>query len=120
MDEQGKAALRRINGKVKGYDVDHEYAIIRNTIVHELKSNEDGRSQGWKNVLKSYAMCFSKQHVRRTAGAALPACAQQLTGLAFLSVYSSLFFRQAGFDDPFLITAITSKFHETSTFSQAS
>lgn len=111
MDERGLAVLRKINGKVEGYNVDAEYAIIRNTILHEFKRDEARTSdrQGWKEVLRSYATCFSRQHARRTLGAALPACAQQLTGLAFLNVYSSLFFRQSGFDNAFLITAITSE-----------
>lgn len=39
----------------------------------------------------------------------IPICAQQLTGLAFLNVYASLFFRQSGFDNAFLITTILSK-----------
>lgn len=43
---------------------------------------------------------------KRTLAAALPLCTQQLIGLAFLNTYSSFFFRQAGFDDPFQITAI--------------
>lgn len=109
MDDKGRAALRKVNGKVEGYDVDAEYAIIRNTILHEFKRDETTQDQGWKSLLKSYATCFSRQHARRTLGAALPACAQQLTGLAFLNVYSSLFFRQSGFDNAFLITAITSE-----------
>ncbi|KAK5172683.1 uncharacterized protein LTR77_002803 [Saxophila tyrrhenica] len=107
MDDRGKAMLRRVNGNVQGYDVDAEYAIIRNTIVHEFKRDEATRERGWKSTLRSYGTCFSRLHARRTLGAALPACAQQLTGLAFLNVYSSLFFRQSGFDNAFLITTIT-------------
>lgn len=108
MDNEGRAVLRKINGNVKGYDVEAEYAIIRNTVLHEFKQDEASQERGLKNVLRSYAACFSRQHARRTFGSALPACAQQLTGLAFLNVYSSLFFRQSGFDNAFLITTITS------------
>lgn len=58
---------------------------------------------------------------RRTLGAALPSVLQQLTGLAFLSVYSSrkpsrsnctvlrltiVFFRESGFSNAFQITSI--------------
>jgi hypothetical protein len=32
-DEQGKNNLKRISSKVEGYDVDAEYAIIKNTII---------------------------------------------------------------------------------------
>lgn len=65
---------------------------------------------GWKGLLLSYVECFKGVNAKRTLGAALPACAQQLTGLAFLKTYASLFFREAGFDDPFHITTILSKF----------
>lgn len=65
---------------------------------------------GWKGLLLSYVECFKGVNAKRTLGAALPACAQQLTGLAFLKRYASLFFREAGFDDPFHITTILSKF----------
>ncbi|OBU00900.1 hypothetical protein VE01_00842 [Pseudogymnoascus verrucosus] len=40
-DEKGKATLRRVNGNVEGYDVDAEYAIIKNTILHERAIDEE-------------------------------------------------------------------------------
>ncbi|KAM0278153.1 hypothetical protein ACHAQH_005351 [Verticillium albo-atrum] len=109
LDEQGRKSLDRVNGRVPGYDVGAEYATIKNSILeqrrrrHEL--GEDG-SRSWKDLARSYVECFRRQNARRTLGSALPACAQQLTGLSFLSTYASLFFRQAGFDDPFLITTV--------------
>lgn len=63
-------------------------------------------SQNWRQVLDSYLECFRGSNARRTLGSTLPACTQQLTGLAFLSVYSSLSFKQSGFSDAFLITTI--------------
>jgi hypothetical protein len=109
--EKGKANLRRINGKVEGYDVEAEYAIINNTILEERREHaaRGADHQGIKQILYSYVQCFQRQNARRTLGAALPVCAQQLTGLAFLNGYASLFFRQSGFDDAFLITTIMSK-----------
>lgn len=107
--EKGKASLRRINGKVEGYDVEAEYAIINNTLLEERRESQGTEHHGLKQVLHSYAMCFNRQNARRTLGAALPVCAQQLTGLSFLNGYASLFFRQSGFDDAFLITTIMSK-----------
>ncbi|KAI9162757.1 substrate transporter [Paramyrothecium foliicola] len=104
--EKGKASLRRINGKIEGYNVETEYAIINNTIMEERREQQGTANQGIKEVLQSYAQCFHRQNARRTLGAALPVCAQQLTGLAFLNGYASLFFRQSGFDDAFLITTI--------------
>ncbi|KAJ3549491.1 hypothetical protein NM208_g479 [Fusarium decemcellulare] len=105
-DEKGKATLRRVNGNVPGYDVEVEYAIIKNTILEEAHESRD--TGGFKELLGSYKMCFNKANIRRTFGSTIPICAQQLTGLAFLNVYASLFFKQSGFDDAFLITTIMS------------
>ncbi|KAH6894644.1 general substrate transporter [Thelonectria olida] len=107
-DEQGKKTLHRVNGNVPGYDVEVEYAIMKNIILEQRQRRQelDGDGMGWRKVLRSYAECFKGANAKRTLGAAWPACAQQLTGLSFLKTYSSLFFRQAGFADPFLITTI--------------
>ncbi|KAM9875955.1 hypothetical protein VD0002_g7282 [Verticillium dahliae] len=114
LDEKGRASLDRVNGRVPGYDVDAEYAIIKNSILEQRRrrqelEQDDGSSssrKGWRELTDSYVACFRGPNARRTLGSALPACAQQLTGLSFLSTYASLFFRQAGFADPFLITTV--------------
>ncbi|KAG7139279.1 Major facilitator-type transporter ecdD like protein [Verticillium longisporum] len=114
LDEKGRASLDRVNGRVPGYDVDAEYAIIKNSILEQRRrrqelEQDDGSSssrKGWRELADSYVACFRGPNARRTLGSALPACAQQLTGLSFLSTYASLFFRQAGFADPFLITTV--------------
>jgi hypothetical protein len=110
-DVKGKASLQRINGNVQGYNVEEEYSIIRNTILEERADLQAlGVEQGgFKQLIRSYIQCFQGRNAVRTLGAALPVCAQQLTGLSFLNTYASLFFRQSGFDDPFLITTIMSK-----------
>lgn len=112
-DEKGKAALRRVNGNVQGYDVEIEYAIIKNTIMEERRElRELGmENQGFAQLARSYVECFRGPNARRTLGAALPACTQQLTGLSFLSTYASLFFKQSGFSNAFLITTILSEWH---------
>ncbi|KAL4878200.1 MFS general substrate transporter [Aspergillus karnatakaensis] len=109
LDDRGKKTLCRINGNVPGYDVDNEYAVIKNNILDQRRLRQDlgeDKEVGWKQMLKSYVECLKGVNAKRTLGAAAPACAQQLTGLSFLKTYSSLFFRQAGFADPFLITTI--------------
>ena len=100
-----------MNGNVEGYNVEVEYAIVKNTILGERQRlHELGiDNQSFKQVLRSYAECFQGPNARRTLGAALPACAQQLTGLSFLSTYASLFFKQSGFSNAFLITTILSE-----------
>ncbi|KAL5338341.1 general substrate transporter [Aspergillus crustosus] len=59
-----------------------------------------------KSVLRSYIECFHRRNLRRTLGACLPGCAQQLPGLSFLNTYASRFFKQSGLDNAFLITII--------------
>lgn len=109
-DDKGKATLRRVNGNVPGYDVDREYTIIKNIIVLEQGHDNETKPNNWKDLVQSYIDCFRRENIRRTLGSTIPICAQQLTGLAFLNVYASLFFRQSGFDNAFLITTIMSKY----------
>ena len=110
-DDRGKAGLRRINGAVKGYDVEKEYAIIKHTILEERAALEEvqPRSEGVRQITQSYLDCFRGPNALRTLGAALPVCAQKLTGLSFLNTYASVFFRQSEFTNAFLITTILSK-----------
>ncbi|CAK7217233.1 hypothetical protein SCUCBS95973_003076 [Sporothrix curviconia] len=109
-DDRGKKALQRVNGAVPGYDVEAEYTIIKNTILEErrlrLEYGLDSSTNSLADTARSYIACFRGTDLLRTVGAALPACAQQLTGLAFLNTYASLFFKQSGFTDAFLITTI--------------
>lgn len=107
-DDRGKAALRRVNGGVPGYDVDAEYAVIKHTILEERRvRHEYGLdSKNFADIVRTYIACFRGTNLLRTVGAALPACSQQLTGLAFLNTYASLFFKQSGFTNAFLITTI--------------
>jgi hypothetical protein len=109
-DDRGKASLRRVNGKVEGYDVDAEYAIIKNTILEERKELDalGVNHKSTRQLLQSYIECFKGKNALRTLGATLPICSQQLTGLSFLNTYASLFFRQSGFTNAFLITTILS------------
>ena len=108
--DRGRKTLRRLNGKVPGYDVDAEYDIIKNSIMEQRRRHgedlEGVSNNTWKQLASSYVECFKGVNAKRTLGAALPVCAQQLTGLSFLKTYGSLFFREAGFDDPFLITTV--------------
>lgn len=108
-DEKGKATLRRVNGNVKDYDIEIEYAIIKATILEERRGNDRIALTNFRQLANSYIECFRNGNARRTLASSLPACSQQLTGLAFLGTYASLFFQQSGFSNPFLITTIFSK-----------
>ncbi|KAK6909183.1 sugar transporter [Kwoniella mangroviensis CBS 8886] len=108
LHDQGLAVLKRVNGGVKGYNVEGEYQIIKNIIVEEQERlAELGLEEhDWRGVLRSYVECFKGSNFKRTIAASLPASCQQLTGLAFLSGYASLFFKEAGFTNAFEITSI--------------
>lgn len=108
LHNQGKAVLRRVNGNVKGYHVEAEYEVIKNIIIEEQERLEllGIKDQSWRSILKSYVECFRGPNLKQTIAASLPASCQQLTGLAFLSGYASLFFREAGFTNAFEITSI--------------
>lgn len=108
-DDKGIATLRRVNGGIEGYDCEAEYTIIKNVILEERQRRAElglDQTKTAKEVLKSYATCFDRDNWKRTLGSTLPACMQQLVGLAFLNNYASLFFKQSGFSNAFLITTI--------------
>lgn len=109
MDDAGKATLRRVNGGIANYDIDAEYAIIKNTILEEQARSIELEPGSFKGVIQSYLDCFKGPDFMRTLGSTLPICAQQLTGLAFLNTYAILFFKQSGFTNAFLITTIMGK-----------
>lgn len=109
MDDKAKAALRRVNGGIPTYDVEAEYAIIKNTILEEQQISEETNPQNIGGIVHSYIDCFRGPDLWRTIGSTLPSCAQQLTGLAFLNTYASLFFKQSGFNNAFLVTTIMGK-----------
>ncbi|KAH7361326.1 sugar transporter [Pyrenochaeta sp. MPI-SDFR-AT-0127] len=106
LDDEGRATLRRVNGGISGYDVDVEYNIIKNTIREEQQNSEETDPGHFSGIVRSYIDCFRGPDLWRTLGSTLPICAQQLTGLAFLNTYASLFFKQSGFSNAFLVTTI--------------
>ncbi|OAL44872.1 MFS general substrate transporter [Pyrenochaeta sp. DS3sAY3a] len=108
LDELGKKTLARVNGAIEGYNVELEYAIIRNTLLEERSPGQhsNGGKMTFKELVGSYLECFQRANIRRTLGSTLPVCAQQLAGLSFLNTYASLFFKQSGFTNAFLITTI--------------
>lgn len=109
LDEKGKATHRRVHGGVANYDVQVEYAIVKNTILEDQQLSDETSPHNISGVLRSYLDCFRGPDLRRTLGSTLPICAQQLTGLAFLNTYASLFFKQSGFTNAFLVTTIMGK-----------
>ncbi|KAK1138411.1 hypothetical protein N8T08_002627 [Aspergillus melleus] len=77
MDELGRKTLKRVNGFVKDYNLETEYAIIKNTIIEERHARMEHGQTGltWPELIRSYLECFQRAN-------------------------------QSGFDDAFLITTI--------------
>ncbi|PKS08420.1 hypothetical protein jhhlp_005131 [Lomentospora prolificans] len=67
MDEEGKKALKRINGNVSGYDLENECAIIKNTICEEREINRELGQDNLtcKELVNSYLECFNRENIRR-------------------------------------------------------
>ena len=58
--DKAKKTLLRVNGKVPGYDVEREYAVVINTIEEErrLRSQDDFDATSFKSMMISYTHCF--------------------------------------------------------------
>ena len=57
--DRGKAALKKVNGGIADYDIELEYAIIRNTIEEEVASHEEvDTGSNFSQIIKSYIACF--------------------------------------------------------------
>lgn len=93
--EDGKKALSRLIGNVKGFDIDHEYSVL----AYEQKKSQEMAdavgSSGWKAI-------FTKQNLKRVIAAALPFTFQNVCGVPLMFGYTVYFFQLAGVKDPFL------------------
>ncbi|KAL2811391.1 general substrate transporter [Aspergillus granulosus] len=98
--EQAKKVLRRLNYGVKDYDVDQQLQLLILSIDHERTVAAEQRSERW------YAI-FKGTDGLRTVIACWTLLAQQFIGLTLFTTYASYFFQQAGLEDPFQATCIT-------------
>ncbi|KXJ89300.1 general substrate transporter [Microdochium bolleyi] len=94
-DEDGKKALRRLIGKVEGYDFDHEYAVIRYD-YEQSKAKRGAEQSDWSAIFKN------KNNLKRAFVSAIPFSMQNIVGVPLIFGYSTWFFQLAGVSDPFL------------------
>ncbi|RSH90015.1 hypothetical protein EHS25_001348 [Saitozyma podzolica] len=108
--ERGRAALTRLNGGIKGYDVDFHYGLIKKTVglEREAAAQLHGPSKGFWHEVWSLRELFIGVNGFRTLVAFFPPATQQISGLAVLSNYASYFAQVAGFADPFMFTVLLS------------
>ncbi|KAI9148987.1 alfa-L-rhamnosidase [Paramyrothecium foliicola] len=100
-EARAKKALRFLNWKVKDYNEDQQYRLLFLTIEHEMEVARASNNVHWWSIFKGI-------DGRRTLTALWTLMTQQFIGLTLFSTFASYFFQQAGVEDPFLATSITS------------
>ncbi|KAG7149040.1 High-affinity hexose transporter ght4 like protein [Verticillium longisporum] len=93
--DDAKKALRRLVGNVEGYDVDHEYDVIK------YEADESTRLQ-LQNGNTEWRAFFTKTNMKRTIISTLPFTMQNFVGAPLFFNYATYFFSLAQLDDPFL------------------
>jgi hypothetical protein len=94
-DDEGKKALRRLVGSVKGYDIDHEFAVIRYD-YQQSQAKRAGEKSDWAAIFKS------KLNLKRAFVSTIPFTFQNIVGVPLMFGYTTYFFQLAGVSDPFL------------------
>ncbi|PSK46132.1 hypothetical protein B9Z65_5100 [Elsinoe australis] len=99
--ERARKSLLRLNKGVKDYNVDEQIHLLTIAVQHEADFAASQRSEKWYAIFKGIDGF-------RTLVALWTLMSQQFTGLKLFSTFSTYFFQQAGLEDPFLVTCITS------------
>ncbi|CAK7221098.1 hypothetical protein SBRCBS47491_004412 [Sporothrix bragantina] len=97
-----KRMLQRIHGRVPGYDVEREYAVMAAEVAHNARIAQQSAALSWTAVLRDPV------HLRRTWISILPLTTQQWSGLPLVLNYLSYFFSTAGVANPFMTTVAQS------------
>jgi hypothetical protein len=99
--ERSKQSLKRLHWGVKDYNLDHQYELLILNLTHE---NSVAAEQGRE---KWHAIFYGRDGLR-TLISCWTLLSQQFIGLGIFFGFSTYFFQQIGFEDPFMITCITS------------
>ncbi|KAB5546914.1 sugar transporter [Coniochaeta sp. 2T2.1] len=98
--DAAKKSLRRLHSDVKDYDVDHQHALLVRAVEHEIEYARSLSNEKWYAIFKGI-------DGKRTVISCWTLLAQQFIGLTLFSTFASYFFQQAGLEDPFTATCIT-------------
>ncbi|KAH6695908.1 general substrate transporter [Leptodontidium sp. MPI-SDFR-AT-0119] len=93
--DEAKKSLRKLVGNVEGYEIEHEYSVLRYESEHSKHLAETVGSTDWK------ALC-TKNNLKRCIIATLPFTFQNVCGVPLMFGYTVYFFQLAGVKDPFL------------------
>ena len=99
--DRAKAELRKLNGQVPGYDIDHQVQLLVLAVEHERDVAAEQRREHWTAI-------FRGTDGMRTLISLWTNMSQQFIGLTLFGTFGAYFFQQAGLDDPFKIKCITS------------
>ncbi|KAF4555557.1 Sugar (and other) transporter-like protein 33 [Elsinoe fawcettii] len=98
--EKARKVLAMLNKGVPGYDVDEQVRLLTLAVQHEEEVAAEQRNEKW------YAI-FKGTNGLRTVVSCWTLMTQQFTGLKLFSTFATYFFQQAGLEDPFAVTCIT-------------
>ncbi|KAH7119243.1 general substrate transporter [Dactylonectria macrodidyma] len=101
LEDRAKKALRFLYRGVDDFDFDYQYELLALNIEHEKAVAAEQRSEKWWAIFKG-------TNGLRTLISSWTLVTQQFIGLGIFFSYGTYFFQQAGVDDPFMITCITS------------
>ncbi|KAL6712618.1 hypothetical protein ACN47E_000495 [Coniothyrium glycines] len=99
--DRARKELRKLNGKVPGYDIDQQVQILVLAVEHERAVAVEQRREHWTAI-------FRGTDGMRTLISLWTNMSQQFIGLTLFGTFGTYFFQQAGLQDPFTIKCITS------------
>jgi hypothetical protein len=91
MDDKAKQVMERTYGKVEGYNIEAEYAIIKNTLNEERSQNS---FQTTRDVINSYLLPFKGRDKWRLMAGTIPLMCCQLSGVNLFGNYSACAYYQ--------------------------
>ena len=106
--DRAEKELRRLNYGVADYNAAQQLQVLSLAVDHERAVAEELRQTHW------YAI-FQGTNGLRTVIALWTNMTQQFVGLTLFSIYGTYFFQQAGIEDPFKVTVITSSMNIAAT-----
>lgn len=99
--ERGQQALRQLFRGVEDFDASLQYNLLVINLEHERNVAAEQHNEKWWAI-------FKKTDGLRTLISLWTLMAQPFIGLGLFLSYGSYFFQQAGIEDPFKVTCITS------------
>ncbi|KAM5341283.1 hypothetical protein ACJ41O_014314 [Fusarium nematophilum] len=99
--DRAKKALKQLYRGVENFDVEHQYGLLLINLEHEREIAAEQNQEKWYSIFKG-------RDGLRTLISCWTLMTQPFIGLGVFFAYATYFFQQAGLQDPFMITCITS------------